>query len=182
MAGQNAAWTLHRWRTKGRRVLICCLNNGAEAHRSPPGVVAVDGHDGVDGIEEAAAIDALVDVEAGADGISLINTLLGMRIDIKRRKAVLANRMGGYSGPGIFPVAVRCVAQVHDAVRIPIMGMGGISSAEDVIEMIMAGATAVQIGAANLVDPWACKRIIEELPVLMESLGIENLQDICGIA
>ena len=120
--------------------------------------------------------------EAGADGISLINTLLGMRIDIKRRQAVLANRMGGYSGPGIFPVAVRCVAQVHDAVGIPIIGMGGISSAEDVIEMIMAGATAVQIGAANLVDPWACKRIIEELPVLMESLGIENLQEICGIA
>lgn len=120
--------------------------------------------------------------EAGADGISLINTLLGMRIDIKRRQAVLANRMGGYSGPGIFPVAVRCVAQVHDAVDIPIIGMGGITGAEDVIEMIMAGATAVQIGAANLVDPWACKKIIEDLPVLMEKLGIENLQDICGIA
>jgi dihydroorotate dehydrogenase (NAD+) catalytic subunit len=120
--------------------------------------------------------------QAGADGISLINTLLGMRIDIKRRKAVLANRMGGYSGPGIFPVAVRCVAQVHDAVRIPIMGMGGISSAEDVIEMIMAGATAVQIGAANLVDPWACKKIIEELPILMERLGINSLSEICGIA
>ena len=120
--------------------------------------------------------------EAGADGISLINTLLGMRIDIRRRQPVLANRMGGYSGPGIFPVAVRAVAQVHDAVDIPIMGMGGISCAEDVIEMIMAGATAVQIGAANLVDPWVCKKIIEELPQLMEKLRINNLSEICGIA
>ena len=120
--------------------------------------------------------------DAGADGISLINTLLGMRIDIKRRKPVLANRMGGYSGPGIFPVAVRCVAQVHDAVDIPIMGMGGISCAEDVIEMIMAGATAVQIGAANLVDPWICSKIIDELPVLMEKLGIHSLSEICGVA
>ena len=119
--------------------------------------------------------------DAGADGISLINTLLGMRIDIKRRQPVLANRMGGYSGPGIFPVAVRAVAQVHDAVSIPIMGMGGISCAEDVIEMIMAGASAVQIGAANLVDPWICKTIIEELPGLMKSLGISNLREICGI-
>ena len=120
--------------------------------------------------------------DAGADGISLINTLLGMRIDIKRRKPVLANRMGGYSGPGIFPVAVRCVAQVHDAVDIPIMGMGGISCAEDVIEMIMAGATAVQIGAANLVDPWICSKIIDELPVLMEKLGVHSLREICGVA
>ena len=119
--------------------------------------------------------------DAGADGISLINTLLGMRIDIKRRQPVLANRMGGYSGPGIFPVAVRMVSQVREAVDIPIIGMGGISSAEDVIEMMMAGASAVQIGAANLVDPWICKTIIEELPSLMEKLGIEKLSDIVGI-
>lgn len=120
--------------------------------------------------------------DAGADGISLINTLLGMRIDIRRRKPVLANRMGGYSGPGIFPVAVRMVSQVCDAVSIPIIGMGGISTAEDVIEMIMAGATAVQVGAANLVDPWACKKIIEDLPEVMKELGIDNLKDICGVA
>lgn len=119
--------------------------------------------------------------EAGADGISLINTLLGMRIDINRRKPVIANKMGGFSGPAIFPVAVRMVYQVAKAVKIPVIGMGGVSSAEDVIEMMMAGATAVQIGAANLVNPWVCKEIIEELPVLMEKLGIENLNDIIGI-
>ena len=116
--------------------------------------------------------------EAGADGLSLINTLLGMRIDLNRRKPILANVMGGYSGPGIFPVAVRMVYQVTGAVNIPVIGMGGISTARDVIEMMMAGAKAVQVGAANLVNPYACKEIIEQLPVEMEKLGIERLSDI----
>ena len=120
--------------------------------------------------------------EAGADGISLINTLLGMRIDIKRRKPVLANRYGGYSGPGIFPVALRMVDQVRHAVDIPIIGMGGIATVDDVIEMIMAGASAVQIGAANLVDPWTCSRLVDELPERMEELGIKSLDEIRGIA
>ena len=119
--------------------------------------------------------------EAGADGLSLINTLLGMRIDINRRKPVIANKMGGFSGPAIFPVAVRMVYQVAKAVSIPVIGMGGVSSARDVIEMMMAGATALQIGAANLVNPYACKEIIEELPAVMEELGIERLEDIIGI-
>ena len=119
--------------------------------------------------------------EAGADGLSLINTLLGMRIDINRRKPVIANKMGGFSGPAIFPVAVRMVYQVAKAVSIPVIGMGGVSSARDVIEMMMAGATAVQIGAANLVNPYACKEIIEELPAVMEELGIERLEDIIGL-
>lgn len=118
---------------------------------------------------------------AGADGLSLINTLLGMRIDIQRRQPVLANKMGGYSGPAIFPVAVRMVYQAARAVRIPIIGMGGISTAEDVIEMMMAGATAVQVGAANLVDPFACPNIIETLPTLMEKLNIRNLEEIIGV-
>ncbi len=118
--------------------------------------------------------------EAGADGISLINTLLGMRIDLKTRKPVIANKMGGFSGPAIFPVALRMVYQVYDTVNIPIIGMGGVSSARDVIEMMLAGATAVQVGAANLVDPFACKKIIEELPVVMQHLEIENLQDLIG--
>ena len=116
--------------------------------------------------------------DAGADGLSLINTLLGMRIDLKRRRPVLANVMGGYSGPGIFPVALRMVYQVTGAVSIPVIGMGGISSARDVIEMMMAGAKAVQVGAANLVDPCACQKIIEDLPREMESLGIDRLSDI----
>ncbi len=116
--------------------------------------------------------------DAGADGLSLINTMLGMRIDLKRRKPVLANVMGGYSGPGIFPVAVRMVYQVTGAVKIPVIGMGGISTARDVIEMMMAGAKAVQVGAANLVNPYACKEIIEQLPVEMEKLGIDKLSDI----
>ncbi|HKM28085.1 MAG TPA: dihydroorotate dehydrogenase [Anaerovoracaceae bacterium] len=118
---------------------------------------------------------------AGADGISLINTLLGMRIDINKRQPVIANKMGGFSGPAIFPVAVRMVYQVAKAVKIPVIGMGGVASAEDVIEMMMAGATAVQVGAANLVDPYACKKIIEDLPGVMERLGIERLTDIIGI-
>lgn len=119
--------------------------------------------------------------EAGADGISLINTLQGMRIDTRTRKPVLANSMGGYSGPGIFPVAVRMVWQVAHAVRIPVMGMGGVSTAAEVIEMMMAGATAVQVGAANLRNPYACKEIIEQLPAEMERLGVEKLTEIIGI-
>lgn len=118
--------------------------------------------------------------EAGADGISLINTLLGMRIDIKRRKPVIANKMGGFSGDAIFPVAVRMVYQVYEAVSIPIIGMGGISSAKDVIEMMMAGATAVQVGAANLINPFACKEIIEALPNEMEKLNIKDINEIIG--
>ncbi len=118
--------------------------------------------------------------EAGADGISLINTLLGMRIDMRRRVPVIANKMGGFSGSAIFPVAVRMVYQVAHAVNIPVVGMGGVSSAEDVIEMMMAGATAVEVGAANLVDPFASKRIIDDLPAAMAKYGIENLADIIG--
>lgn len=120
--------------------------------------------------------------DAGADGISLINTLLGMRIDLKKRQPVLANKMGGFSGPAIFPVAVRMVYQVSKAVNIPIMGMGGISSTRDVIEMMMAGATAVQVGAANLVNPYTCRDLVTGLPGAMASLGIERLTDIIGIA
>ena len=119
---------------------------------------------------------------AGADGISLINTLLGMRINLRNRKPVIANKMGGFSGKAIFPVAVRMVYQVASAVEIPVVGMGGVSSAEDVIEMMLAGATAVEIGAQNLVDPFACKNIIEELPSVMQKYGIENLKDIIGAA
>lgn len=118
--------------------------------------------------------------DAGADGLSLINTLLGMRIDIKTRKPILANTMGGLSGRAVFPVALRMVWQVAGAVDIPVIGMGGISSAEDVIEMMLAGASAVQVGAENLRDPFACKRIIEQLPVVMERLGIKSLSEITG--
>ena len=118
----------------------------------------------------------------GADGISLINTLLGMRIDLKKRAPLLANKTGGYSGPAIKPVAVRMVYQVYDAVKVPIVGMGGISTAEDVIEFMMAGATAVEVGAANLVDPYACKKIIEDLPRAMEKYRIESLSEIIGAA
>ena len=118
---------------------------------------------------------------AGADGISLINTLLGMRIDIKRRRPVLANKVGGYSGPAVFPIALRMVYQVRKAVKIPIIGMGGIASPEDVIEMMMAGASAVEIGAENLVHPYVCRDILENLPILCEELGISSLQDIIGI-
>ena len=116
--------------------------------------------------------------EAGADGISLINTLLGMRIDLKTKKPVIANTMGGFSGPAIFPVALRMVYQVAHAVSIPVVGMGGVSSAEDVVEMMLAGATAVEIGAANLVNPFACRDIVADLPRVMEQYGIENLSDI----
>ena len=118
---------------------------------------------------------------AGADGISLINTMLGMRIDLNRKRPVIANKMGGFSGPAIFPVAVRMVYQVSHAVKIPVIGMGGVSSARDVIEMMMAGATAVEVGAANLVDPLASKKIVEDLPAEMAKYRIENLADIIGI-
>ena len=117
---------------------------------------------------------------AGADGLSLINTLLGMRIDINRRRPVIANKMGGFSGAAIFPVAVRMVYQVYDAVKIPIVGMGGVSTAKDVIELMMAGATAVQVGAANLVDPFACKTIIDELPKELEKLNVKDINEIIG--
>ena len=113
---------------------------------------------------------------SGADGISLINTLLGMRIDLKTKKPVIANKMGGFSGAAIFPVAVRMVYQVSHAVNIPVVGMGGVSSASDVIEMMLAGATAVEIGAYNLIEPYGCKKIIDELPAVMEKYGINSLQ------
>lgn len=117
---------------------------------------------------------------SGADGISMINTLLGMRISLKNKKPVLANKTGGLSGPAIFPVALRMVYQVYEEVKIPIMGMGGISCAEDVVEMMLAGATAVQVGAANLVNPSACRDIINDLPRVMEKYGIKSLKDITG--
>lgn len=120
--------------------------------------------------------------DAGADGISLINTMLGMRIDLRRRKPVIANRMGGFSGSAIFPVALRMVYQVYEAVQVPVIGMGGISCAEDVIEMMLAGATAVQVGAANLVNPMVCSEIVDALPQVMEKYGIESLSDIIGAA
>lgn len=118
--------------------------------------------------------------DAGADGISLINTLLGMRIDLKTKKPVIANKMGGFSGPAIKPVALRMVYQVYEAVKIPIIGMGGVSNAEDVLEFMLAGATAVEVGATNLIDPFACKKIVEDLPFVMDKYGINKLTDIIG--
>lgn len=118
--------------------------------------------------------------DAGADGISLINTLLGMRIDLRTRKPVVANKMGGFSGPAIFPVALRMVYQVAGAVKIPVIGMGGVCSASDVIEMMLAGATAVQVGAYNLVEPYACRNIVRDLPDTMKKYGIQNLSEIIG--
>ena len=117
---------------------------------------------------------------AGADGISMINTMLGMRINLKTKKPIIANKMGGFSGSAIMPVALRMVYQVYEAVKVPIIGMGGLSSAEDVIEMMLAGATAVQVGAANLIDPFACKDIIEQLPSVMEKYNINSLEEIIG--
>ena len=117
---------------------------------------------------------------AGADGISLINTLMGMRLDLKKRKPIIANTTGGLSGSAIFPVALRMVWQVYEAVSIPIIGMGGVTTAEDVIEMMLAGATAVQVGAANLQNPFAAKEIVEQLPVVMQKYGIDDLQSIIG--
>ena len=121
-------------------------------------------------------------VDGGADAVSLINTLVGMRIDLKTRRPVISVRTGGFSGPAVFPVAVRMVSEVARAVDVPVMGIGGVSSARDVIEMMMAGAGAVQVGAANLVDPYACKHIVEELPAVMEELGINSLKEIIGVA
>ena len=118
--------------------------------------------------------------DAGADGISLINTLLGMRIDLRTKKPVIANKMGGFSGSAIFPVAVRMVYQVANAVDVPVIGMGGVTCAEDVVEMMLAGATAVEVGAANLVNPFACRDIIRDLPRVMEKYGINNLSEIIG--
>ncbi|MEE1284204.1 MAG: dihydroorotate dehydrogenase [Acutalibacteraceae bacterium] len=126
-------------------------------------------------VEIAKACEA-----AGADGISMINTLLGMRIDLKTKRPVIANKMGGFSGPAIKPVALRMVYQVYEAVKVPIIGMGGIATAEDVIEMMLAGATAVEVGAQNLVDPFACKDIIENLPKVMEKYKIDDLSSIIG--
>ena len=119
---------------------------------------------------------------AGADGISLINTMLGMRINLKSRRPVIANKSGGYSGPGIFPVAVSMIYRVYESVNIPIVGMGGVTSADDVIEMMMAGARCVQVGAANLTDPYICPKIIDDLPKAMEKYNIEKLADIIGAA
>ena len=118
--------------------------------------------------------------DAGADGISLINTMLGMRIDLNRRRPVIANKMSGFSGSAIFPIAVRMVYQVANAVKVPVVGMGGVSSAEDVLEMMMAGATAVEVGAANLVNPYICRDIVRDLPRVMEKYRVENLCDIIG--
>ena len=118
--------------------------------------------------------------DAGADGLSLINTVMALRIDLKTRRPVLANVTGGLSGPAVFPLALRMVWQVSQAVKIPVVGLGGVSSAEDVIEMMLAGASAVQVGAANLRDPFACRKIIDELPAVMDRYGIENIQDIIG--
>ena len=118
--------------------------------------------------------------DAGADGLSLLNTLMGMRIDLRSRRPLLANRTGGMSGPGIFPLAVRMVWQVYEAVRIPIIGMGGVRTAEDVLELMLAGATAVQVGAANLVSPFACRDLVRQLPQVMEQYNIQNLNDIIG--
>ena len=118
--------------------------------------------------------------EGGADAVSLINTVLGMRIDLNKKKPIIANKTGGMSGPALLPLAVRMVYQVYENVSIPIVGMGGVSTAEDVIELMLAGATAVEVGAANLVDPFACKRIVEELPTVMKKYRIENLIDIIG--
>ena len=123
---------------------------------------------------------ALACEEAGADAISLINTLLGMRIDLKTKKPVIANKMGGFSGPAILPVALRAVYQVYDKVKVPVIGIGGVSSAKDVIEMMLAGATAVQVGAANLVNPYACRDIINDLPATMEKYNIKDLKEIIG--
>ena len=125
---------------------------------------------------------AIAVAEAGADGVSLINTLLGMRINLKTRRPIIANKMGGFSGPAVFPVALRMIYQVYEAVKLPIMGLGGVSSAEDVIEMMAAGATAVQVGSANLIDPWACKKIVEDLPRVMEKYRITSLKEIIGSA
>ena len=130
-------------------------------------------------VTDIASIAKACEAE-GADAVSLINTLMGMRIDLRRKKPIIANKTGGYSGPAILPVAVRMVYQVYDAVKIPIVGMGGVSTAEDVLEMMLAGATAVEVGAANLINPFASRDIIADLPRVMEKYGVQNLTDIIG--
>ncbi|MBQ9748247.1 MAG: dihydroorotate dehydrogenase [Clostridia bacterium] len=130
-------------------------------------------------VTDIASIAKACEAE-GADAVSLINTLMGMRIDLRRKKPIIANKTGGYSGPAIKPVAIRMVYQVYDAVKIPIVGMGGVSTAEDVLEMMLAGATAVEVGAANLVNPFASRDIIADLPRVMEKYGVQNLTDIIG--
>ena len=130
--------------------------------------------------ESPSQLSARACADAGADGLCLINTLQGMRIDLRTRKPVIANKMGGFSGPAVLPVALRMVYQVYEAVDIPIIGCGGVSGAPEAIEMMLAGASAVEVGSANLIDPWACKKIIEDLPREMERLGIEKLSDIIG--
>ena len=154
-------------------VNISCPNvhGGGAAFGAEPSAAA-------EGTRAAAVARACED--AGADGVSLINTLPGMRIDLARRRPLLANQTGGMSGPGMFPLAVRMVYQVYEAVRIPIVGMGGVTSAQDVLELMLAGATAVGVGAANLVEPYACKHIIETLPDAMARYGIDDLRDIIG--
>ena len=132
-------------------------------------------------VDDIAAIAKACE-EAGADGVSLVNTFLGMRIDLRRRCPVVANKSGGFSGSAIFPIALRMVYEVYEAVSIPVVGMGGVSSAEDVIEMMLAGASAVEVGAANLVDPFACRDLVEALPRVMEKYGIGNLTEIVGAA
>ena len=140
-------------------------------------VIANIGGSCIDIVEMAKAVE-----EAGADGITMINTLVGMRFNIKTGKPIIANGTGGYSGPAIFPVALRMVHQVSKAVKIPVIGMGGISSAHDVIEMMVAGASAVAIGCQNLVDPYACYKIIQDLPKELEKLGVEDINDIVGLS
>ena len=132
-------------------------------------------------VDDIAAIAKACE-EAGADGISLVNTFLGMRIDLRRRCPVVANRSGGFSGSAIFPIALRMVYEVYETVSIPIVGMGGVSSPEDVLEMMMAGATAVEVGAANLVDPFACRDMVENLPKVMEKYGVTDLSQLTGAA
>ena len=147
-----------------------------------------DACDGIDIIEVNVSCPNVTDIvsiaraceEAGADGLTLVNTFLGMRIDIARRKPVIANKMGGFSGRAVFPIALRMVYQVAHACRIPVMGCGGVASARDVVEMMMAGATAVQVGAENIRNPFACPEIVAELPALMDELGINTLQEIIG--
>ena len=130
--------------------------------------------------ERLPSIRALAAESGGADGVALINTLLGMRIDLKTKKPVLANKKGGFSGRAVFPVALRMVYDVYEAVHIPVIGMGGISRAEDVMEMMLAGASAVEVGAENLVDPFACRNIIRDLPRVMEKYGVKSLKEIIG--